>query len=244
MHGLRKLMLGSAAAALAVTALGAPAAAADDTGTLAIVQGRPGVKVDICIGNKEQKSGAGYGSVLRKDVVGTGPKLIRFFKKNDARNCGGTKIGSKSVDIAAGDDLTIVLTAKAPKVVMFDNTSPSDLGEIPPRGGPLGYSWVSWASAADFDTNFFYDFWNLEGTDIPVSPAANPVFEKGSRFTGTPTDSVVFRLWATLPENPGVVAGKRFFTKDERRYEAILVGTRKANAKFVFINRGISAPSP
>ena len=67
MRNLKKLMLGSAAATLAITALTAPAAAADTTGTLAIVNGVPGTKVDVCIGGKELRSKLSYGGVYRKN---------------------------------------------------------------------------------------------------------------------------------------------------------------------------------
>ena len=243
MHGLRKLMLGSAAAALALTALGAPAAAADTAGTLAIVNGVPGQRIDICIGSKEQRSGVPYGSYYRKDVIGTGPKVLRFYKQNNAKTCGGTKLGQKTLDIGAGDDFTVVLTKKSPKIVVFDNASPFHLGEIPPRGVDLTYPWVSWANAAEFDTNLFYTWWSPNPT-FPVTPNANPLFEKGDRFVGIPGAEHIYRLWATMPEKSAEIAARGFRSKDSRRYEAILVGTVRANAKFVLINRGISAVSP
>jgi hypothetical protein len=243
MYGIRKLIASVGVAALAITALGAPATAADTAGTLAIVNGHPGQRVDICIGKKEQRSGAPYGSYYRKDVIGTGKRVVSFYKRNDRRTCGGTKLGAKVLDIQPGDDLTIVLTKGSPKVVVFDNTSPSYLGEIPPRGTPYpGIAILSWASAANFDANLLYTYWS-PNAEFPAGPAANPVWSKGQRYLASFTPDYYLRLRATLPEAAETVAQRTVYLKASRRYEWVLVGTTPANARFVLINRGVSGPS-
>lgn len=242
MHGLRKLMLGSAAAALAITALAAPAAAADTTGTLAIVNGIPGTKVDVCIGGKELRSKLGYGGVYRKNVISVGSKRLKFYKK-DPRTCRGQLLGSKLINVSAGTDLTIVVTRKAPKVVVFDNAGPLYMGEIPPRGAPYLNSFFSWASAADFDTNFIYTLYGVVEGPAPFGPAANPVWSKGDRYTQSVDPIYIMKLTATLPEDPTTVTERLRDLQASRRHEWVLVGTNKSNAKFVLVDRGVSQPS-
>jgi len=244
MRGLNKVLLGTATAALALTALGAPVAAADDTGTLAIVQGHPGIKVDICIGNKEQRSGKAYGSKYEKDVIGTGSKLLRFFKYNPNKTCGGTLIAKKTLNITPGWDKTVVLTKFNPKIVMFGNASPFYMGEIPPRGAPFGPgSYFAWRHAAEFPANFLYTVWN-PNPEIPVGPVANPVWSKGEEvYSASGTDSV-WRVRATKPEQAATVAQRTVLFKANRRYEWILIGSNAGNARFVLLNRGISQASP
>ena len=54
-------MLVGASTALMVTAIGAPASAALGKGTIGIVNGIPGQRVDICIKGKEIRSRVPYG---------------------------------------------------------------------------------------------------------------------------------------------------------------------------------------
>jgi hypothetical protein len=243
MRGLSKVLLTTASAALALTALGAPVAAADDTGTLAVVQGHPGVKVDICIGNKEQRSGKAYGSKYEKDVIGTGTRLLRFFKYDPNKTCGGTLIAKKKLNITPGWDKTVVLTKKAPRIVMFDNTTPF-LGEIPPRGAPYaGLSLFAWRHAAEFPANFLYTSWT-PNPEAPIAPVANPVWSKGDEiYTGVSSD-YFWRVRVTKPEKTDTVAQRTVLMKESRRYEWVLVGTYPGNARFVLLNRGVSQPSP
>jgi hypothetical protein len=236
-------MLGSAAAALAITALAAPAAAADTTGTLAIVNGIPGAKVDVCIGGKELRSKLSYGGVYRKNVISVGSKRLKFYKK-DPRTCRGQLLGSKLINVSAGTDLTIVVTRKAPKVVVFDNASPLYMGEVPPRGAPYpATAFISWASAADFDTNFIYTLYSATVGPSPWAPAANPVWSKGDRYTEGIEPIYIAKLMATMPDDPAAVSVRSRELEASRRHEWVLVGTNKSNAKFVLVDRGVSQPS-
>ncbi len=243
MHRYKKLLLGAASATLAITAFGAPAAAADTTGTLAIVNGIPGKKVDVCIGGKEMSSKLAYGGIFRKNVVGTGTKKLKFYNK-DPRTCKGQLLGSKTLAISAGTDLTIVVTKNAPKVVVFDNASPLYMGEVPPRGAPYaGTTFFSWASAADFDTNFIYTLYGVVEGPFPISPSANAVWSKGDRYIQPISPIYIMKLIATLPEDPDAVAERSRTLQPSRRHEWVLVGTNKFNAKFILVDRGVSQPS-
>ena len=61
MARLRTLVIGGAALALMAAALAMPAGAADTKGTLALVNGIPGKKVDVCLNGNEIKSNLAYG---------------------------------------------------------------------------------------------------------------------------------------------------------------------------------------
>jgi hypothetical protein len=238
----RRATLGFASAILAIASLGLPAAAADDTGTLAIVNGRPGAAVDICIGKRELSSGAPYGSVLRKDVIKPGRQVIRFFKRNDEQTCGGKRFASRVIEVGPGTDLTIVLTRRAPKVVVFDNTDPYFLGEVPPRGEALTSAVFGWRSAADFPADFHFTWWS-PNPEQPISPADATVWTKGDEFTYGTEPDVLWRIRATESGTDVTLAQKSAMAKVSRRYEWILVGTSRANARFVLIDRGVTQPS-
>jgi hypothetical protein len=250
MKQVRKLTLAVAAAALAITALGAPAMGADDKGTLVIVNGRPGTKVDICIGNKELASKVPYGGYFRKNVIATGGKMLKFYKK-DPRTCAGTLLAKKYLNVVANYDKTIVLTKDAPKVVMFDNYSPQYSGEIPPQGAASPFAYLNWLHAADLPANFLYTLWEVSVPETPwfpnakVLPAVNVVWVKGDRyFQPIAGDTYIATLRATKPEDPETLAEKTALMKVSRRYEWVLLGTSAANAKMIVIDRGVSLPSP
>ena len=246
MRGLRKVLLTGAATALAITALGAaPASAADTTGTIAFVNGHPGVSLDVCIGSKEQRSGLPYGAYFHKKVIGTGPKLVRFFKRNDARTCGGTLVAKKWVNIGQGWDKTLVVTKRSPKLLVFDNNGSFFLGEIPPSGPLLGSAWHAQRSAADFDVDMQMKYYDIAG-DIQIFPSAVGTWTKGDERLNTANVSSGF-IWSIQPFMPGTttpIISKYKLYQPSRRYEWILVGTKKGNAKMVVINRGASQPSP
>ena len=111
MRRSRNLIMAAAVAALAISALGVPAAAAG-SGKVMIVQGRPGPAVDICINGREVKSKLGYGKRAFKRL-GAGFKKLRVYKK-DPRRCRGRLLAKKGFAFPGGSDLTIVITQKKP----------------------------------------------------------------------------------------------------------------------------------
>lgn len=223
-----RLALSAAAAALTISALAAPVAAADPK--VAIVQGMPGVRVDVCVNGKEIKSGMPYGgTIFRK--FSAGDRTIKVFKR-DARKCRGTKLLQQKVSLAEDADVTLVLTRKAPKLVVFDNT-----------GGSAIY-------APDF---FFRHAADLGSAVIGFeqigggawTPAAPTTFTKGQQY-----------LWEAANVNVRATASKLFgrriatsrwvaspyvtVVSDDLGYskvEFILVGTKNKNARFVTIDR-------
>lgn len=157
MRRSRAYLIGSLMATLAITALGAPAAAAE-TGSVAIVNGIPGGKVDICLGSQEIRSGLPYGGrVFRSPAAGS--RVLKVYRA-DPRTCKGTLLAKKGFTLVAGGDLTLVATVKAPKVVIFDNAG---LGTVVPSGADVYAPWA-WRHAADIGkVNFRFHVSSVSG---------------------------------------------------------------------------------
>ena len=125
--GTRRSFIGAALGALLIASLTFPASGADLKGTLAFVNGISGKRVDVCLNGREIKSGLAYGRAIFKNVIGTGAKNLKFYER-DPRTCRGKVLAKDSFAIGSGEDVTIVATRKAPKVLRFDNAG---LGEDP-----------------------------------------------------------------------------------------------------------------
>ena len=173
LRSLRTLLIGGALTALIITVLGAPVAAADTKGTLAIVNGIPGTRVDVCLNGKELASGLKYAGKVLRNVVPTGTKFLKFFRR-DPRTCRGNVMAKTQFPLGPGGDLTIVATKNAPRVVVFDNLG---LGEIPPLGAPLAFSYIVWRHAGEVAVNFKFRNWT-PNPEVPVAPAVDPVWTK------------------------------------------------------------------
>ena len=155
MSRIRKLLIMSGAtAALSVATLGAiPTAAADTQGTLAIVNGVPGRRLDVCVNGTEIKSRLRYGKAVFRNVISTGEKVLKLYDP-DPRTCKGhLRAEHDGFALAAGDDYTVVVTKNGPnRVVLFDNAG---RGEIPPAGAPMATGWVLFRNASEIVANFF-----------------------------------------------------------------------------------------
>jgi len=234
----KRLALGGAIASLAVVALGAPASASDTQGTLAIVNGIPGKRVDVCVNGKEIKSGLRYGKVVLRDVIPIGTKHLKFYER-DPRACRGDLVGRETFTLDSGDDFTIVVTRKAPRVVPFDNAS---LGEIPPLGVPFGVGAWAMRHASELSANFRFRNWTPDPED-PITPAADPVWTKGDHLQSGWSEGRIVQLRVTRAGEPDTLAVKKATLVASHRYEWIFVGTNPGNARIVFIDRVMSQPS-
>ena len=152
----------------AIGATAAPAAAASPR--VAFVQGIRGKTVDVCIGGNEVRSNLKYGKWFQR-TAGAGSKVVKF-RMSAPGACTGSVLGQKTLDLAADDDLTIVVTRSAQKVLDFDNTG---LGDLTPS--VVGASFLAVRQAADLGGVSFKG--NL-GTVF--TPTADPVFTKGDQW--------------------------------------------------------------
>jgi len=242
MRRLRTLVMAGVVSALAITALGAPAAATHGKGTIAVVNGIPGQKVDICINGKEIKSRVRYGGKVFK-TMNAGRKVLKVFKK-DPRKCKGVKLSRKAFTLVANDtasakaDLTLVVTKKAPKIIIFDNIG---LGRVPPTGLYYKPVYLAWRHAADIGGVNIYSSLALHFPENPVEPAVNAIWRKGDQRTLNHSPDYSFQLRATWPGKTRTIArsSRDVIMEAGRRYEWYLVGTTARNAKFVVFSRAV-----
>ena len=245
MHGIRKLLLVGAASALVLTSLALPAAASDTRGTLAVVNGWAGQKFDVCFGRKEKRTALPYGAAYEQDVIGTGKKVLRFYKVDRRKTCAGTLIAKQRLQVTPGSDWTVVVTRRAPRVLVFDNTDPF-LGEIPPRGPALPDSAYAIRHAAEFGAFLKGSVWSVvEDQYLSPLPSLIPLWSKGDERTESAAPAGVFiGVAAGVSGQSEPVAERIARFRPGVRYEYVLVGTRPGNARMALIRRGVSAVSP
>jgi hypothetical protein len=237
------LLAGGLSTVLALAALAAPVAAGvSATGTLAIVNGIPGGKVDICLKGEEIRSGLGYGGKVFR-IQDPGDTVLKVYRA-DRRTCRGTLLAKGAFTLATQGDLTLVATAKAPKVVIFDNAG---LGLIPPKGSPSAYAPWAWRHAADLGkVNIWFQasFYGGSYQRIQPEPYTSDVWRKGDQEISDTASAVTdYRLKATRPgKTKALATSKTIPLVTSRRFEWYLLGTTTANAKFVVFSRIISAP--
>ena len=234
MQRVKTLVVGSCMAALAISALGAPAAAATPHVRLAIVNGIPGKKIDVCVNGKEIKSRLPYGKRVFKRT-NTAKANIKFFAK-DPRKCKGKLLGKKIVRL---DDATVVITRKKPKkIVVFDNLG---LGEIGPAAPPNGA--IALRHAADIgEVNFNVEYESLDPNLWDHS--STTIWRKGDQTSGPDRfelNGKVLALWVDRPESEFTYVGPHVrYLASGYRHEWIFVGTTGKNAKIVYFKRPAS----
>lgn len=242
MRRVKALLIGSLAMAWLVAGV-VPATAADPKGTLAIVNGVPGAKVDVCLNGTEIRSGVAYGGKILLAIVKTGSKTIRFYSK-DPRKCKGSLLGQKQFSLPAGRDLTIVVTKRSPKVLVFDN---ANLGEIPPLGVLSISTTYAVRHAADLAADLSYTQW--PATSLPFNLSPSSIFSKGQESrqpnpsSGFFPESII-EVKAIPFGSSKVVRAPLVKTVVSHRLEWILVGSKASNARWVVIDRAMSLPSP
>ncbi len=241
MHRFRTLLATSLVAALAIGALAAPGAAATK-GKMALVNGAPGLKIDVCVGTNEIRSNLPYGGVYKKKLIGV--KKLRFRKASPGR-CKGALLAAKSVRFPSGSDKTIVVTRKLPKVLVFDN---ANLGIQPAEPDAA----LAVRHAADLSSNsvfFEYRLWqDVGGGPLPptisASPAASAPHQKGDQYAaGFTSTALRFQALALREDGSTVIRESGVFTVDPlRRYEIYLVGTSGLNSKMVRVTSALASP--
>ncbi|MEA2025483.1 MAG: hypothetical protein U9O18_02205 [Chloroflexota bacterium] len=239
MHTFHKAVLVASMTALALSALAVPATAANGNskGTLGIVNGMPGTRIDICVNGKEIKSRVAYGGRVSK-VTSTGFKTIKVFKA-DPRTCRGTKIARKTYLLGYGGDFTIVVNRKAPRWVKFDNKNPEFLGSIWPVIAESPVTYVAVRHAADLGTVAI-----RASTEYAWFPSLEPVWVEGNEYTfpsPSPSPTTNYSFAAARLDQAGVIARSPVvYLKPSRRYEFILLGTKVSNAKMIVWKRFVT----
>jgi hypothetical protein len=194
----------------------------------------PGRVVDICIGAREIRSGLRYGGKFTR-ALPAGHKRLRVFAR-DRRTCRGTKLAQKQLDLSSSSDLTVVVTKKSPKVVVFDNAG---LGPIPAALVTVAIAMRNASDIAPVTLKF------ISGAPFPVEPNADVAWAKGDEYTnaGGVNEHVVLTIVATKTGSPDPIASPvSWVYRSGNRYEANLLGTSPGNARFVNLVRAVAFP--
>jgi hypothetical protein len=221
-----RLLIAGATLALAATTLGATSASAANESRITFVNGIPGVPIDICLKAQQVKYGLKSGHVTTK-IRDNGSHKLKVFKKK-AGGCNGVKLAETTISVSY-QDLTVVITRGAPKVLIFDNTSYTT---------GVGGSVIVYRHAADLGPVAFHHV----QSEI-ISPAADPVWLKGdeSAFPFQPGRKI--GLMVTRPGQTADLASPKYqISQDQRRHEWVLIGTKGSNAKIVPFSRSYWSP--
>jgi hypothetical protein len=242
MPRLRMSITTGLVAALAISAMAVPAAAAGNRHA-AIVNGAPDTRVDVCIGSsREIRSSLKYGGVFKTSLNG---KKQFQFRKASGGVCKGKLIASRWVKFPAGADKTIVVTSSSPsQVLVFSN---AELGVL---ASPTYDASPAIRHAADLKNNNVYlrrTIWqNPSIVDDIISPSAvGTPFTKDSEFrTGlVTTPNMVMRIKATrISADAVLVRAPLVQLEPMKRCESIFLGNKKSNAKITTIVSDLASP--
>lgn len=221
-----KRSMGSLAAAtvmaLAIGAVGAPAATAADA-TVMFVQGLPGSGVELCVNNQEFKSNMQYGGKFKKQFGAGSYKIAARTKASGV--CKGKLIAKKTVNLSEDESVTIVPTQvkSGPAIRTFNNYEPF-LGAVDDSGFLVSHA----AKTGAFDAF-------IAGVIVPAVPSPTLSDIKQGKQRATTGDVGYYSTWLTKKGTTSTVLGplnKETVLGKANHYVA--VGTKSKNQKLVF----------
>ena len=230
MQSLARLMTGAAAAALVISSLATPVAAASTPAKVVLVHGIPGATVEVCVSGREVRKQFRYGHHMRASLApGTYQLAIRRAARGD---CAGDLVAKKRVVLADGGRLTIVASFRrsGPALLVFDDR---EVLERVDRAAIATYGVVQ--HAARLGPLDFY-------VAAPLSTAVSgpmptvPRMLKGTQ-QGGPTEPGALVLWLNRAGSPKPVIGPALVQmRDGKLNHLVAVGTHRFNARFVFFS--------
>lgn len=229
MRRLLITLLPGLAVAFAAVALSAPVSAGD-TGRIVFVQGRPGVRVDVCVGGREIVSALPYGHAAAR-VVAIGARRFTFLRAADGR-CQGERIVGWYRMVAPGSDTTVALARETPRVVVF-----ADDHDYAPDPGS---SRLVMRNASDLGMVTFR--YTLDPGTVwhPTPTVIDDGFEKGA-WGGANWTPGLEPIWWVERSSDGTALGSALtlMTKADTRHEVVLVGTTPRNARLVRVDTSV-----
>jgi hypothetical protein len=229
MPRIKALLTACAAGAFALTALATPVAATTPT-KLAIVNGDPFRKVDICLNGRQIAGNVAYTRTILRRSAKDDP-VVKFFSFKH-KGCKGTPLAKVRVH---PDDAVVVLTRKTPqRVVVFDTTMDPD---------PTYNVRIIYGNASDIPGNLKFAFAQFEILDW--TPALLDPFRwsaKGYSEISLLDTQAAGDYWldATTVQNDSdnIIAGPvGSLTGPGLRREVVLVGVGPGTAKLVSFER-------
>jgi hypothetical protein len=221
----RTIIASCLVAAFAITAIGAPAAAAPTKTRLIIVNGRAGPAIDVCINGKKKRAGLKYGGKTVQ-LMSPGTRMLKFFRARSGK-CGGQLFAKRMIGEHVDPiDLTVVVTKKFPhKVAVFDSASVNE--ETDP-----GDAQFFWRHAADIG-KVAWKYAIIERN--PVSPSAHvEPWLKGDQEGEHLSSPYRIKVLVTREHKAKRLAQTPFrLHKANQHRESILVGDTLKNMRFV-----------
>jgi hypothetical protein len=215
----RAALAAAVGSALLVGILSAPAAGATQ-GRIAVVNGRPGSNVEVCLNGKEVKSSLRYGQ-HSAHKANPGSKALKF-RKSSRGTCKGDALGQTTIALVAGGDWVVVLTKLSPnKVAKWDNTPFPGPVTVVRHAADIGPAGFKYAVASD---------------ETPWFPTADAPFTKGQSGHGGNVEGGGLVFWAHQPpaQTP-ITVPVSVVHQDGSREELILIGTSLSNVRLKFL---------
>lgn len=210
--------------AVAISAVGAPAAAAPGA-TVVFVQGLPGKAIELCVNGTEVKSNMQYGGKLKTNFA-EGKYKIKVRNKS-AGVCSGSLITKVTVPLEEGDNITVVPSkdGSGPLIRVFNNDALFE---------PAGVPAVSEAALVVSNATKQGPLDAYVAQVIQVSAPTLGKIKQG-RQKGIFADKGLFSMWLTKTGKSTPLFGpinKETATTKINHYVA--VGTKAQNRKVVY----------
>ena len=233
---LRSAALIAATAALALSTLGAPAAANGTVpGKVVFVNGTAGRSLDFCVDGQELKSSLRYGNwAVRKIEPGSHLLKVRLSSRGV---CKGRKVSKQRFELDPAGDLTFVTSWGIKKLLTFDNRSTLVRADVLPSPGIAA---VSIGHAAMAPPVFMLNEREEIGP-FGITVDSPYAFHKGDHFVGIFRAPFSFRVRAFNVRNDrqlGRVA--KTLAREGRIYEHYLVG-KQGKFRWVIVDRAFDA---
>jgi hypothetical protein len=229
MPRIKAFIAACAAGAFALTALATPVTATSPT-KLAIVNGDPFRKVDICLNGKQIAGKVSYARTILRRSAKDDP-VVKFYPYKH-NGCKGTPLARVRV---YPDDAVVVLTRKPPKRVVVVDTTMDPNPDYNVR--------ILYANASDIPGNLQFVFDQHEITDwIPAVLDPYRWSAKGyaevSLIDTQPDGDYWTDATAVKDDADRIIAGPvASLTGPNLRREVVLVGVGPATARLVSIER-------
>ena len=225
MHPTRRIIIACATAALALSSIGATSASAAADSRMTFINGIPGTPIKVCLNGKKAIHALQYGDYTSR-VRDNGAWTLKVFKANP-KKCRGTKLAQMDIPLNY-QDLTIVITKKAPRILVWDDT---------PLTSAPGNGYLIWRHAAETGTVAFK--YKLTLPPLPLTPSLDAPWEKGDQAGGSSQTHYEWKTFVTrVDKSKRITKAKTQKISEQMRHQWVYIGTKHTNDRLVALSRG------
>jgi hypothetical protein len=233
MRRTSNILIAAATCALALGAIGVPAAAAgavapslDPDPAIRVVNGLPGTRLDVCVNGNEIKSRLRYGRSIPVPTSGLGKYKI-VFKQPRAGKCKGATVAKQKIEFLGFGDVSVVAAAArgGPIVRVFENNqSPASVDPAPYSGSVIYHHAAKSASVDIF-------------RGIQITPVAGPLpvanLKRGKTWANFVLGNVAWHTWVAKAGTTKALAGPVIRQLENGHNVFVFVGNNKRNYRLV-----------